>query len=80
MASRPTHILYSVQDAPEGGDGKAIWHEAGAAWPARVGYSIQIHHQFAVSGRLILMERKEREPAEPSSTPLRHRSARREPG
>jgi hypothetical protein len=67
MATRPTHIAYTVQEPREGSDAKATWREVGALWPTKNGFTLQIHDQFAISGRIVITERKDRE--EPAERP-----------
>jgi hypothetical protein len=62
--SKPSHIAYIVQDAPEGSDSKGMWREVGALWPTRNGFTLQLHDQFAISGRIVITERREREESE----------------
>jgi hypothetical protein len=81
--SRPSHIAWVVQDAPEGSDAKPIFREVGAPWPHRWGngFTLQIHDQFSISGRIVITERKEREPDQPQQQPAQsRRGTRSEPG
>jgi hypothetical protein len=73
--SKPSHIAYVVQDAPEGSESKGMWREVGALWPTRNGFSLQIHDQFSISGRIVITERREREPEQPDNSRAQRSSA-----
>jgi hypothetical protein len=60
---RPSHVAYTVtHDANGGPDSRAIWREVGALWPQKNGHGwlLVIHPQTAISGRIVITERKER--------------------
>ena len=66
--SKPSHIAYVVTDAKEGSDKKAVWRKVGAVWPHKNGngFDLIVDPQIALSGRIVITERKEEE-AEPSA-------------
>jgi hypothetical protein len=64
--SRPTHTAYVVTDAKEGSDKKGFWHEVGAVWPHSKGsgFDLVITPGISVSGRVVITERKDKEPGQ----------------
>lgn len=60
--SKPTHIAYVVSEPKEGSDRKPSWRSVGAVWQHKSGngFDIVIHHQLAVSGRIVCREAKEK--------------------
>jgi hypothetical protein len=59
----PSHIAYTVTEPANGGpDSRATWREVGALFPQKSGkgWLLILHPQIAVSGRLVVTERKER--------------------
>jgi hypothetical protein len=64
--NKPSHIAYVVTETGTGRDKKAFWREVGSVWPHKNGggFDLLIHDQLAVSGRIIITERKDRAAAE----------------
>lgn len=64
MSKLPSHIAYTVTDAKEGSDQKAIWRKVGAVWPHGngKGFDLVVDPQLSVSGRIVITERKDEEP------------------
>jgi len=63
----PTHIAYVVTEPSAGGpDSRATWREVGVLLPHKSsnGWDLLLHPQIAVSGRIVITERRERERAE----------------
>jgi hypothetical protein len=60
----PSHIAYVVSE-PETGEPKSrpTWREVGALFPHKSGkgWDLLLHPQIAVSGRIVITERRERE-------------------
>lgn len=56
-ARRPTHSVYTVREARDGGKGH--WVEVGAAWTNRDGSLSLTLDAMPVNGRLIVQERRE---------------------
>jgi hypothetical protein len=64
MSSKPTYTAYVVTDPKEGTDRKAQWHEVGAIWPHKngTGFDLVIPPGVTLSGRIVCMPRKDKEP------------------
>jgi hypothetical protein len=62
MTTKKPHRAYVVPAAKEGK--KAFWHEVGVLWPHKKGngYDLVIHEGISVSGRVVCIEPKEKEP------------------
>ena len=60
--NKPSHIAYVVAETGPAGDKKAFWREVGSVWPHKngSGFDLLIHDQLAVSGRIVITERKDR--------------------
>ena len=60
--SKPSHTAYIVTETGEGDQKKAYWREVGAVWPHKNGngFDLVIFDQLAVSGRIVITERKEK--------------------
>jgi len=60
----PTHIAYVVTEPSNGGpDSRATWREVGILFPHKSGkgWDLLLHPQIAVSGRLVITGRRERD-------------------
>ena len=59
--NKPSHIAYVVTETSEGRQKKAYWREVGSVWPHKngSGFDLVIHDQLAVSGRIVITERKD---------------------
>jgi len=55
--TKPTLTAYVVVEPKEGSDKKAFWHRVGVVWP-----HIVIPPGISVSGRIVCMEPKEKDP------------------
>ena len=66
--SKPTYIAYVVNEPRPGSNKSPIWRSVGAVWPHKNGngFDLVIHDQFAVSGRIVCTEAKEKPPVEPA--------------
>lgn len=66
MSNKPAKIAYVVESPKEPG-GKGFWRAVGAVWPHKTGngFDVVIHEQIAVSGRIVCIEPKEKEPEQP---------------
>ena len=60
--NKPSHIAYVVAETGTGSDEKAFWREVGSVWPHKIGagFDLLIHDRLAVSGRVVITERKDR--------------------
>lgn len=60
--NKPSHIAYVVTETGMERDKKAFWREVGSVWPHKngSGFDLLIHDQLAVSGRIVITERKDR--------------------
>ena len=60
--NKPSHIAYVVTETDTDRDKKAFWREVGSVWPHKngSGFDLLIHDQLAVSGRIVITERKDR--------------------
>lgn len=59
----PSHIAYIVSNpSGEGPDSRANWREIGILFPHKNGrgWDLLLHPQLAVSGRVVITERRER--------------------
>lgn len=67
MSSKPTHTAFVVIDPKEGSDRKATWHEVAALWPYKSGkgFDLVIPEGISLSGRIVILERKEKDQAAP---------------
>ena len=65
MSNKPSHVAYVVSDPKEGTDGKAQWHRVGTIWPHKsgTGFDLVIPPGVTLSGRIVCVPPKEREPA-----------------
>lgn len=63
--SKPTHIAYKVVDPEDGSDRKATWHGVAALWRHKSGAGLDmlIPPGITISGRIVILERKEKEAA-----------------
>jgi hypothetical protein len=63
--SKPTHIAYVVTNPKEGSEKDAVWNKVGAVWPHKNGngFDLVIPEGISLSGRIVITERKEKEPA-----------------
>ena len=64
--NKPSHIAYVVTETGEGRQKKAYWREVGSVWPHKngSGFDLVIHDQLAVSGRIVITERKDKPASE----------------
>ena len=64
--NKPSRIAYVVTESGTDRDKKAFWREVGSVWPHKngSGCDLLIHNQLAVSGRIVITERKDRVAAE----------------
>lgn len=62
VMNRPTHIAYVVSE-PESLSQKAKWHEVGACWLHEDGrgFTVVLHPQISVSGRIVCTVRRDRD-------------------
>ena len=62
--TKPTLTAYVVVEPKEGSDKKAFWHRVGVVWPHKSGkgFDIVIPPGISVSGRIVCMEPKEKDP------------------
>jgi hypothetical protein len=60
--NKPSHIAYVVTETGTDRETKAFWREVGSVWPHKngSGFDLLIHDQIAVSGRIVITERKDR--------------------
>jgi len=67
MSSKPTHTAFVVIDPKEGSDRKATWHEVAALWPHKSGkgFDLVIPEGISLSGRIVILERKDKDQAAP---------------
>ena len=59
--NKPSHIAYVVTETDTDRDKKAFWREVGSVWPHKngSGFDLLIHDQIAVSGRIVITERRD---------------------
>jgi hypothetical protein len=60
----PSHIAYIVTNPSGGGpDSRATWREIGILFPHKSGrgWDLLLHPQVAVSGRIVITERRDRD-------------------
>jgi hypothetical protein len=64
--NKPSHIAYVVTETRTERDKKAFWREVGSVWPHKngSGFDLLIHDQLAVSGRIVITERRDRSTTE----------------
>jgi hypothetical protein len=64
MSNRPSHIAYVVSDPKEGNDRRAQWHQVGSIWPHKsgTGFDLITFPGVALTGRIVCIERKDKEP------------------
>ena len=66
----PSHIAYIVTD-PAGGrpDSRAVFREVGVLFQHKSGkgWDLQLHPQIAISGRIVIIERRDRNKPNPVS-------------
>ena len=62
---KPSHRVYVTEDTPEGSNTKTYWTKVGAAWPHKdsKGLTVAISPGISVSGRIVLREWTEEQPA-----------------
>jgi hypothetical protein len=68
---RPSHIAYIVTEPNDSSpDARAAWREVGILFPHKSGkgWDLLLHPQIAVSGRIVITERRERDKPATEST------------
>ncbi len=60
--NKPSHIGYIATETGTEGNKEAFWRESGSVWPHKNGngFDLLIYDQLAVSGRIVITERKDR--------------------